>query len=97
MCGEAGQCIAMPPARALDPAEDVELVLRVSDPEAGRQIDVRPELTQERGAKGVDRASLDAIAACPEPVLEPLRDLPRRLVGERERANAVRPMRSVRQ
>ena len=90
VCAETRQRIGMPSPRPFDAAEDIELVFRVGDTESGSEVHSGSELTEERGAKRVDRAALDPVRTVLKPRLEPLRDLSRRLVRERERADAGR-------
>jgi hypothetical protein len=56
---------------------------------------VGTELTQQLGAKGVDRSALDSLGSRPQLSLQPRRDFARCLVGEGEYADAFRIERAL--
>lgn len=78
----------MPSPVPFKPVEDRDLILLVGNAESRLQADVRTKLPQQLRAERVDRPALDQFYAGAE-LLETGGDLVRRLVGEREDADAL--------
>lgn len=67
--------------------QNCQLIVFVSDSEAELQTDLLTELTQQLGAKSVDRSALDALDASAQLALEAFGNLARRFVGKGEYTN----------